>query len=306
LPFSFFFFLPSRQVFLNFRRSFFFFFFFLFSEKNKKTKTGKQGKMSLKSGITTVPGSKELIDIILSHTQRKTPTVVHKGYKLQRIRDFYIRKVKVTQQECHERLTKILEEFPRLDEVHPFYADLINVLYDRDHYKLALGRLAAARHLIDKICRDYVILLKYADILYRCKQLKRAALGRMATLLKQQNASLAYLEQVRQHIARLPSIDPAARTLLLTGFPNVGKSSFMNKVRFFPSLLPSIINYELFFLFFSPFFIQSNLLIPTPSPPPPSFFLSRLLVPTWTFNRTLSLPRVFLLVTQITSICVIR
>merc|ERR1719161_3059915 len=42
--------------------------------------------------------------------------------------------------------------------------------------------------------------------------------------------SLSYLEEVRQHLARLPSINPATRTLLLTGYPNVGKSSFMNIV----------------------------------------------------------------------------
>lgn len=35
--------------------------------------------------------------------------------------------------------------------------------------------------------------------------------------------------QVRQHMSRLPSIDPNTRTLLLCGYPNVGKSSFMNK-----------------------------------------------------------------------------
>lgn len=54
----------------------------------------------------------------------------------------------------------------------------------------------------------------------------------MCTLMKRHTASLAYLEQVRQHMSRLPSIDPNTRTLLLTGFPNVGKSSFMNKVRY--------------------------------------------------------------------------
>jgi len=31
-------------------------------------------------------------------------------------------------------------------------------------------------------------------------------------------------------MARLPSIDPNTRTLLVCGYPNVGKSSFMNKV----------------------------------------------------------------------------
>ena len=54
--------------------------------------------------------------------------------------------------------------------------------------------------------------------------------GRMCTIMKRQSPSLAYLEQVRQHMSRLPSIDPAGRTLLVCGYPNVGKSSFVNRV----------------------------------------------------------------------------
>merc|ERR1712088_414305 len=87
-----------------------------------------------------------------------------------------------------------------------------------------------ARHLTDNVSRDYVRLLKYGDSLYRCKQLKRAALGRMATIMKRQTQNLAYLEQVRQHLSRLPSIDPNTRTIIICGFPNVGKSSFINKI----------------------------------------------------------------------------
>uniref|UniRef100_A0A1I7VVZ1 Nucleolar GTP-binding protein 1 n=1 Tax=Loa loa TaxID=7209 RepID=A0A1I7VVZ1_LOALO len=91
-----------------------------------------------------------------------------------------------------------------------------------------------ARHLIDGIAREYVRLMKYGDSLYRCKMLKRAALGRMVKLLKRQKSSFDYLEQVRQHLSRLPTIDPNTnlesnfRTLILCGFPNVGKSSLMN------------------------------------------------------------------------------
>lgn len=80
------------------------------------------------------------------------------------------------------------------------------------------------------VSKDYVRLLKFGDSLYRCKQLKRAALGRMVTIMKKQKNSLDYLEQVRQHLSRLPAIDPNVRTLLITGFPNVGKSSFINKI----------------------------------------------------------------------------
>eukprot|EP00898_Chlorokybus_atmophyticus_P007423 jgi/Chlat1/7682/Chrsp64S07148 len=180
--------------------------------------------------ITVVPSAKDLVDIVLSKTQRTTPTVIHKSYAITRIRAFYMRKVKFTSSTYHDRITTILEDFPRVDDIHPFYADLLNVLYDKDHYKLALGQLHAARNLIDKMAKDYVRLLKFGDSLYRCKQLKRAAMGRMCTLMKKLTASLAYLEQVRQHMSRLPSIDPNTRTILICGYPNVGKSSFMNKV----------------------------------------------------------------------------
>jgi len=180
--------------------------------------------------IGKVPSAKDFIDIVLSRTQRKTPTVVRRGWKISRIRSFYIRKIKFTQDNYNEKLTRVLDEFPRLDDIHPFYADLINVLYSRDHYKLALGQINTARQTIDNLAKDYLRLLKFGDSLYRCKELKRAALGRMCTCMKKLNSSLLYLEQVRQHLSRLPSIDPSTRTLLITGYPNVGKSSFINKV----------------------------------------------------------------------------
>ena len=82
---------------------------------------------------------------------------------------------------------------------------------------MALGQINTARHLIDNVSKDYVRLLKFGDSLYRCKQLKRAALGRMATIMRRQNQSLQYLEQVRQHLSRLPTIDPNTRTLIITG-----------------------------------------------------------------------------------------
>ena len=180
--------------------------------------------------IPTIPSSGDLVDIVLTRTQRRTPTVVHPGYKITRIRAFYMRKVKFTQQTISEKLGSILSTFPRLNDIHPFYADLCNTLYDRDHYKLALGQINVAKNLCDAIARDMVRMIKYGDSAYRCKCLKRAALGRMCTVLKRQKSALAYLEEVRKHLGRLPSLDPNTRTILLCGLPNVGKSSFMNKI----------------------------------------------------------------------------
>ncbi|KAI8023688.1 Nucleolar GTP-binding protein 1 [Camellia lanceoleosa] len=125
--------------------------------------------------ITVVPTRDDFIDIILSRTQRQTPTVVHKVLHVQ---------IKYTQQNFHEKLSTIIEEFPRLDDIHSFYGDLLHVLCNKDYYKLALGQINTVRNLIGKIVKDYVKLLKYGDSLYRCKSLKVAALGRLCTVIK--------------------------------------------------------------------------------------------------------------------------
>ncbi|KAI3970560.1 hypothetical protein MKX01_024207 [Papaver californicum] len=162
--------------------------------------------------IRVVPNGEEFINIKLSCTQRQTPTIIRKGYAINHIRQFYMRKVKCTQTNFQEKLSSIIDDFPRLDDIHPFYEDLLHVLYNKDHYKLVLGQINSARSLINKIAKDYLKLLKHGDSLYRYKSLK------------------TYLELIRQHMARLPSIDPNTKTVLICGYPNVGKSSFINKI----------------------------------------------------------------------------
>ncbi|KZZ90954.1 nucleolar GTP-binding protein [Ascosphaera apis ARSEF 7405] len=180
--------------------------------------------------IQPVPTSQEFLDIVLSRTQRRLPTQIRAGFKISRIRGFYTRKVKFTQETFCEKFQSILDGFPRLQDIHPFHKDLMNTLYDADHFRIALGQVSTAKHLIETVSRDYVRLIKYAQSLFQCKQLKRAALGRMATICRRLKEPLVYLEQVRQHLGRLPSIDPNTRTLLICGYPNVGKSSFLRSI----------------------------------------------------------------------------
>ena len=48
---------------------------------------------------------------------------------------------------CQTKVTILLF---LLQDIHPFYADLMNILYDKDHYKLALGQINIAKNLVDK------------------------------------------------------------------------------------------------------------------------------------------------------------
>jgi nucleolar GTP-binding protein len=70
---------------------------------------------TFKANIAPVPSANDFLDIVLSKTQRKTPTVVHPGWKITRIRSFYMRKVMFTKDAFTEKLAAILQEFPILE-----------------------------------------------------------------------------------------------------------------------------------------------------------------------------------------------
>jgi len=126
--------------------------------------------------------------------------------------------------------TDMVEEFPRLNELHPFYKHLLMNSYNEDHYKVALGQMNTLKIQITKIGADYTKLLKHSESLFSCKRLKVAAFGRIAKMVMKQNKTSLFLEDVRQHLSRLPTIDPSIRTLMVAGSPNTGKSSFVDLV----------------------------------------------------------------------------
>lgn len=67
-----------------------------------------------------MPTSQEFLDVVLSRTQRRLPTQIRSGFQISRIRGFYTRKVKFTQETFTDKLSIILEGFPKLQDIHPF------------------------------------------------------------------------------------------------------------------------------------------------------------------------------------------
>ena len=180
--------------------------------------------------MNVIFGSNEIIDIILSKTQRKTPTIIHKHFSIQRIRQFYIKKLNFINQKFDFHIKVILEKFPIIDQIELFYKDLLNILFNRNYYKIALSRLNNSRNIVFKIVKNYIKLIKFGNSFYDCKQLKKAAIGRICTIIKKLNDTFIYLEKIRKQIKSLPLIDPYRKTILICGSGNCGKSSLLNKI----------------------------------------------------------------------------
>lgn len=70
--------------------------------------------------------------------------VIHKNFKISRIRNFYMRKVKFTQDTFDEKLGGILTEFPMLD-VH-FYSCILCVAESTDFIRIGLTSFSFLSH----------------------------------------------------------------------------------------------------------------------------------------------------------------
>lgn len=178
----------------------------------------------------SIPNSKNIVDLILSKTQRKTPTIIHKQYSIQRIRNFYIRKLKFFEQNFKFLIDKILKNFPLIDQLHPFFCDLLNAFFNRNNYKISLNSLYRSKIHVSVLVSNHIKLLKHANSLYNCKQIKKAGFGTICKKIKKINKSLIYLEKIRCHIKKLPQLDPHRKIVLLVGLSGVGKSCCMNKL----------------------------------------------------------------------------
>lgn len=178
----------------------------------------------------SIPDAKEVIDLILSKTQRKTPSVVHRQFSIQKVRQFYLKKIKFLENNFKFIIEKILKNFPLIDQLHPFFCDLLNIFFNRDNYKISLNSLYKTKTKITSLTQNHLKLLKHSNSLYSCKQIKKALFGKVCKRIKKINNSLIFLEKIRCQIENLPKIDPHRKTVLLGGYSGTGKSCLMNKI----------------------------------------------------------------------------
>ncbi len=125
------------------------------------------------------------------------------------------------------KLENIVTSMPRLNQLAPFYQELVRYMLDQDHYKKALGAVDWAAGQVKRIARQSRIKLRQVKDLEAINQYRTSAYGRAASVLKQIQKELAYLEKSRKILKELPTIKTSLPTVVIAGYPNVGKSTLL-------------------------------------------------------------------------------
>lgn len=126
-----------------------------------------------------------------------------------------------------DNLANLVRKFPSFENLPPFYREMVDILVGIDDMRISLSRLHWASGQIKGITKEYVGKIKRGG---EPSFNRRAAFGRMSSVIKSIDKDLIFLNDARNMLRTMPTIDPALPTILIAGYPNVGKTSFLVKV----------------------------------------------------------------------------
>ncbi len=168
----------------------------------------------------------ELLDKALGRASKATAK--GRDYE-ERTRNLAIAKVQVAGHTIESTLRGYVKGFPTLDKLPPFYRDLVDVLVDRGKLRKHLGAVNWAAQTCADVTRQYARRMGRAP-LKEISGLRRETVGRLSSIVNQVAGDLDALVEARIALRRLPTIDPELPTIVVAGYPNVGKSAFVAAV----------------------------------------------------------------------------
>jgi nucleolar GTP-binding protein len=128
-----------------------------------------------------------------------------------------------------DNLENVVTGWPDFDDLHPFYYELADAIAGVDALRQHLNELGWASRKASDIRTEYEGRL-YAGDAETARKLRRQAFARLADVVGEIEDDVAALADARERLRVLPDIRPEEPTIVVAGYPNVGKSSFVNAV----------------------------------------------------------------------------
>jgi len=170
--------------------------------------------------LPTTPTSEELIDKAFSRAARSGRA--KSGFEAQQSM------LQTASNILSDNLENVVTAWPDFDEIDPFYYELAHALVDVDEVRRSLSEVTWASRKVADIRAEYQGRLRGdADT---ARKVRKQAFARMADVVEEVADDLARLGDAREELRTLPDIDADEPAIVVAGYPNVGKSSFVNDV----------------------------------------------------------------------------
>ena len=128
-----------------------------------------------------------------------------------------------------DNLENVVTAWPDIESLHPFYRDLADAIVGVDTLRQHLNEVDWASRKATDIRTEYQPRLRKTDT-DTARKHRKQAYARLADIVEEVEDDLEALMESRETLRVLPDIRPNRPTIVVAGYPNVGKSSFVNTV----------------------------------------------------------------------------
>jgi nucleolar GTP-binding protein len=182
--------------------------------------------MTIFEDLPTTPRSEELIDKAFSRAARAGNA--KKGVEAQESM------LQTAANILSDNLGNVVTSWPDFDDVDPFYREMADAIVGRhdlnvDTLRQHLSQVMWASRQCDSIKTEYHGRIRNADP-DTARKLRKQAFARLASVTRQVEDDLLAIADARDELKTLPDIRPDEPAVVVAGYPNVGKSSFVNAV----------------------------------------------------------------------------
>ncbi len=182
---------------------------------------------SIERQIPTVLTSEELMDKAFSRAAKisKRGTNALDGKKKTALA-----KVTASGDIVISTLVGYIHRFPRMDKEDDFFPQLVDLVIGIDDYKQSLGALNWAASRVDKLKNETLREIRRSKDISYIDSARGSFYGRLSSYVRQISKDLLFLQEAKNKFRHFPAVHPNVPTVVIAGFPNVGKSSLVKEL----------------------------------------------------------------------------
>lgn len=176
--------------------------------------------------IPRILNSKQLLDRSIRRTKK---ILIHDRDKRYEIKKTIIARTETFITDLTDQLETYVKNFPSIDNLPLFYQEIIDIKIDTNKLKKSLGAVDWARKTSMMVyTTQSSSLIKTGNIEF-LKQKQKEIYGRVSSIIKQVDKYLVFLSDAQKILRSFPDIEDIP-TVVIAGYPNVGKSSLIRQL----------------------------------------------------------------------------